>query len=147
MQQYTELTALLRTRGYRLTSARVQVTRILCDAQGYVGAYEIYNTLKQQGINVGVASVYRVLELLCQLNLVQREEFGAGGEKFRLSQKGHTHQLICSECGVAREFGNCGILPLAQDLESTSGFKIHEHWLRFFGLCPNCQHKVPGEDN
>jgi Fur family transcriptional regulator, ferric uptake regulator len=143
MQQYTKLTEQLRSHGYRLTGARVQVTRILCEAPGYLGAYHIYNALKQQGINVGVASIYRVLELLCQLNLVQREEFGSGGEKFRLSQKGHTHQLVCSECGVAKEFGNCGVNPLAKDLEISSGFKIHEHWLRFFGLCPTCQHKQP----
>ncbi len=138
---YDKLTSEMRRRGYRLTAARIQVCRVLCESAGYLGAYDIYNTLKARGVNVGVASVYRVLSLLCELSMVQREEFGAGGEKFRLSQHTHTHQLICSGCGAATEFGNCSIQILARNLENSSGFKIHDHWLRFFGLCPNCQNK------
>lgn len=136
----------LRQKGYRLTQPRSQVCRLLCDTTEFLGAYDIYAVLKKQGATVGVASVYRVLELLSQLQLVEREEFGVGGEKFRLIALGstnHTHRLVCSDCGIAEEFANCGIHSLAKSLESTSGFKIHEHWLKFFGLCPDCQHKQP----
>ncbi len=138
---YDKLTGAMRRKGFRLTSARTQVCLVLCEADGYLGAYEIYNSLKARGVNVGVASVYRALSLLCEMNLVQQEEFGAGGEKFRLAQNTHTHQLICSGCGAATEFGECSMHNLARSLENSSGFKIHAHWLRFFGLCPNCQNK------
>jgi len=137
---YIQIGKELRLQGYRLTEARIQVCRVLCNSSTFVGAYEIYNVLKEQGTKVGVASIYRVLDLLCRLEFVEREEFGAGGEKFRLNrEQDHTHQLVCSGCGAAKEFANCSIHHLAQSLENTSGFKIHNHWLRFFGLCPNCQ--------
>ncbi len=142
MLNHNTITEELRSRGYRLTTARASVARALCDANSYMGAYDIYNTLKAQGINVGVASIYRVLSLLCELNLVQREEFGAGGEKFRLVQGGHTHRLVCSGCGTAREFTNCGINSLAKSLEQSSGFTIHDHWLKFFGICPDCRGQI-----
>lgn len=138
---FQQINSELRHKGYRLTEARTQVCRVLCDSTEYMGAYDIYSTLKSQGINVGVASIYRVLDLLDGLNLLQREEFGASGEKFRLFGNRHTHQLICSGCGIAKEFANCGIHSLAESLEDSSGFKIHDHWLRLFGLCPNCQRK------
>ncbi len=135
------ITEQFRHHGYRLTEARIHVTRALCQAGTYVGAYDIYNTLQELNIHVGIASIYRVLELLCSLGLVQREEFGAGGEKFRISSNSHTHQLVCSGCGQAQEFSNCALNSMAQALERTSGFKIQDHWLRFFGLCPTCQSK------
>ncbi|HEX3015293.1 MAG TPA: Fur family transcriptional regulator [Desulfobacteria bacterium] len=139
MLNYETITQRLREHGYRLTEARSQVIRVLCNSSDYIGAYDIHNTLKSQGASIGLVSVYRVLELLCHLGLVQSEEFGAGGEKFRLNRGRHTHQIICSICGVAKEFGNCGIGDLAQDLEEASGYKIKDHWLRFFGVCPTCQ--------
>lgn len=139
MQDYAQIMDHLRTRGYRLTTARASVVRALCSADTFLGAYDIYHGLKAGDTKVSVASIYRVLSLLWELGLVRKEEFGAGGEKFRLLQAGHTHQLICSGCGIAKEFANCGIAGLATKLEGASGYKIHDHWLKFFGLCPKCQ--------
>jgi len=138
---YEELTQYIQVAGYRLTSARKQVVKVLCATNHYLGAYDIHHKLEEQGVHIGIASVYRVLELLNSLKLLQREEFGSGGERFRLinSDHNHAHQLICSKCGQTQEFEDCPLIGLAKNVESTSGFQIQEHWLRFFGLCPHCQ--------
>jgi len=139
--KYEELTQYVQAHGYRLTSARKHVLKVLSDNPQYLGAYEIHDLLEKRGIHIGVASVYRILQLLNSLNLLQREEFGSGGERFRLvaSDHIHVHQLICSKCGQTQEFQDCPIAGVAKRVESQSGFQIQEHWLRFFGLCPHCQ--------
>ena len=141
MRDNSSMLEALQGRGFRLTAARARVINVICEDNGYLGAYDIYNTLKAKNIKVGLASIYRILDLLCELGLLQREEFGSSGEKFRTIQEQHTHQLICSRCGEAKEFSNCGIAKLTSNLENSSGFKINEHWLKFFGLCPGCQIK------
>lgn len=139
--KYEELIRHVQEHGYRLTAARKHVIKVLCDNHQYLGAYEIHGFLEKQGLHIGVASVYRVLQLLNSLSLLQREEFGSAGERFRLgtSDQVHAHQLVCSKCGQMQEFADCPISGMAKKVESESGFRIHEHWLRFFGLCPHCQ--------
>lgn len=141
---YKAILELLSEKGYRLTQARKEVIRILTTNTQFLGAYDIHNLLKNENVHIGVTSIYRVLDLLKKLDLVRSEEFSAGGERFRLEtnkdQHEHSHQLICSQCGRQEEWiGECPITGLAEKLEQKSGYQIEEHWLRFFGLCPQCQ--------
>jgi len=143
---YEEVVSQLQKQGYRLTAARRHVIAALCSHPQFLGAYDIHHVLELNGIHIGVSSVYRVLELLETMALLQREEFGSGSERFRL-RAGHTHhhahQLVCSRCGRTEEFAGCPLQSWAQNLESQSGYRIQEHWLRFFGLCPHCQTNTP----
>lgn len=139
-----ELLHLLKKEGYRLTQARKQVIRILTTNKQFLGAYDIHNLLEQENIHIGVASIYRVLDLLKRLDVLRSEEFSASGEKYRLetkeTQHEHSHQVICSQCGRQDEWmGECPVASLAERLEHDSGYHIEEHWLRFFGVCPECQ--------
>lgn len=141
---YNEIIQLIQERGYRLTSARKQVIGILTTHTEFLGAYDIHYLLEQRNTHIGVASIYRVLDLLKNLGLLKSEEFGVGSVKFRLESKDahhqHSHQLICSQCGRTEEWmGECPISNIAHELEKDSGFQIDEHWLRFFGVCPLCK--------
>ena len=138
---YDEITKQIRDQGHRLTTARKEVIRILCENRNYLGAYDIHHLVENQGNHIGVASIYRILAMLESQGYLQREEFGSGGERFRLPEDNlhHAHQLICSKCGDAQEFADCPIASIAKTLESQSGYQIQEHWLRFFGLCPKCR--------
>lgn len=137
---YENITRQLQKEGLRLTTARKYVIQVLCVNENYLGAYDIHHILESQGIHIGVASIYRVLAMLDSFDLLQKEEYGSGSERFRInSPKNHAHQLICSSCGRTQEFGDCPLAPLTKNLESKSGYQIKEHWLRFFGLCPHCQ--------
>ncbi|AGA69520.1 Fe2+/Zn2+ uptake regulation protein [Desulfitobacterium dichloroeliminans LMG P-21439] len=139
-----DIIQLIQERGYRLTSARKKVIGILANHSEFLGAYDIHHLLEQENTHIGVASIYRVLDLLKSLGLLKSEEFGAGGEKYRLENKHshhhHSHQLICSQCGHTEELlGECPISHIADKLEQDSGYQIEEHWLRFFGVCPLCR--------
>lgn len=138
---YEEITDTLRSQGLRLTGARKHVVKILYQHQEYLGAYDIHHLLEAAGLHTGISSIYRVLETLQNLNLLQQEEFGQGGMRYRLREprQRHSHQLICSGCGRTEELGECPLSTWANDLEKDSGYQIHEHWLRFFGLCPACR--------
>lgn len=138
---YEEIIETLRRKGFRLTSARKHVIEVLYRHHDYVGAYDIHHLLEAEGIHTGISSVYRVLEVLQSLNLLQQEEFGQGGIRYRLqrSPQHHSHQLICSRCGRTEELGECPLSQWARRLEEDSGYAIQEHWLRFFGLCPTCK--------
>lgn len=138
---YEEIIQHIQQQGYRLTAARKHVIHALCHQTEYLGAYDIHHLLEQSDIHVGIVSIYRVLEVLNNLGLLQREEFGSGGERFRLINMSdqHAHQLICTKCGRTEALESCPISHMAQNLELKSGYRIQEHWLRFFGLCPHCQ--------
>lgn len=142
--KYDDIIQLIQEKGYRLTSARKKVIFTLTTHSEFLGAYDIHNILKQENSPIGVASIYRVLELLKSLGLLKSEEFSVGGEKFRLenpeTHHHHSHQLICSQCGRTEEWvGECPISNIAAKLEQESGYQIDEHWLRFFGVCPLCK--------
>lgn len=144
--EFEEILKNIQKEGHRLTFARKNVIRILCNHSDFLGAYDIHHLLEQEEIHIGVASIYRVLGMLKALGLIKSEEFSSGGEKFRLETKHshphHSHQLICSQCGRTEEWaGDCPIATLAQKLEVDSGYQIEEHWLRFFGVCPLCQNQ------
>ncbi len=138
---YEEITETLRQRGFRLTAARKHVIKVLDQHPEYLGAYDIHHLLEATEMHIGISSIYRVLEMLQNLNLLQQEEFGQGGIRYRLQRPSqpHAHQLICSRCGRTEELGDCPLSHWADRLEQDSGFEIQAHWLRFFGLCPACQ--------
>lgn len=138
---YEEILETLRRKGFRLTAARKYVIEVLYQHYDYLGAYDIHHLLEATGIHTGIASIYRVLEMLQNLNMLQQEEFSQGGIRYRLhrSPQHHSHQLICSRCGRTEELGECPLSHWARRLEQDSGYAIQEHWLRFFGICPDCQ--------
>lgn len=137
---------LLQQKGFRLTAARKHVIAVLSRHTDYLGAYDIYHLLEQEKIHVGLISVYRALELLRDLGLLQSEEYSPAGERYRLlgMAEPRIHRLICTRCGQTQELKDCPVQNFTGKLELESGFRIHDHWLRFFGLCPGCQTKAAG---
>ncbi|KLU67892.1 zinc-specific metallo-regulatory protein [Desulfosporosinus acididurans] len=138
---YGEILEYIQQQGYRLTSARKHIVEVLCHNSDYLGAYDIHHILEENNKHIAVVSIYRVLEMLNSIGLLEKEEFGSGGERYCLKNAAeqHGHQLICTKCGQSKELGDCPIRHLAQSIEAQSGYRIQNHWLRFFGLCPHCQ--------
>ena len=78
--------------------------------------------------------------LLSELNLVHRVHREDGCHGYLLASPGHRHVLICQDCGRAVEFpGEDDIHALIQRVEAGTGYKVQDHLLQLFGLCPNCQ--------
>lgn len=134
----------LRARRHKLTNQRRVVLEILLENPGeHLSAEDVYDRLRDKGMDVGLATVYRSLELLAELGILQRMEFGDGCSRYELGDNDplahQHHHLICLRCGKVREFPDDMLDALEREISEKSGFKIDDHKVMFFGYCKECQ--------
>ncbi len=139
-----DLETRLRARRHKLTSQRRVVLEIFLENQGeHLSAEDVYDLLRDKGMDVGLATVYRSLELLAELGILQRMEFGDGCSRYELGDNDplahQHHHLICLRCGKVREFPDDMLDDLEREISEKSGFKIDDHKVMFFGYCKECQ--------
>ena len=132
-----EHAARLQERGYRLTEPRRVIIAALRDAGRYCTATQLYERLR--GRAVGLASVYRTLELLAELGLAERRAETGGEASFLYCSPRHHHHVVCTSCGTVREIDACPDDHLAHAVERETGFQIERHTLDFYGLCATCR--------
>lgn len=130
---------LLRSNGYRLTPARRAVVRTMAASPRAITPLEVYDTARARHRALGLVSVYRTLEKLEELGLIQRVHRPEGCQAFVSASDGHQHLLICRQCGRAAFFEGDDLQPLIRSLARRTGYAIGEHWLQLFGLCKDCQ--------
>jgi len=128
----------LKASGYRLTSPRRAVVETLANSQRALNATEIYDLAQKQYPSLGLVSVYRTLEKLEELKLIQRVHHPESCQAFIAGFTGHQHLLICQKCGRTEFFEGDDLNPLIERVTLNSGYKIQEHWLQLFGLCSEC---------
>jgi Fur family transcriptional regulator, ferric uptake regulator len=133
----------LKSSGYRLTSPRRAVIDALASTQQALNATEIYDLARKQYPSLGLVSVYRTLEKLEELELIQRVHHPDGCQAFIAGFTGHQHLLICQSCGRTQFFEGDDLEPLFERVALQSGYQISEHWLQLFGFCVDCQHSKP----
>lgn len=133
------LRAGLRQNHRKLTRARQVVLDILTRAQRHLTPAEIYRQAKTRHSQLGLTTVYRTLDLLVDLGYVQRVHALDGCQSYAPSIHAHSHQLVCSQCGRAEEFGDCDLEMLIRALQRKTGFQINAHMLELVGRCPACQ--------
>lgn len=129
----------LHSNGYRLTSSRRAVIEVLARADQSMTAADLYKNGKVSHKRLGLVSVYRTLEKLEELGLVQRVHRPDGCHAYISAFEGHQHLLLCESCGRVEVFRGDDLKDFSRRLEGESGFEIHAHWLQFFGLCSQCR--------
>ncbi len=130
----------LQGHGCRLTDARRAVMSILASSKTALTPQEIYDLARDNDLSLGIASVYRTLEILANLNLIQQIHQPGGCQAYWPTLVGHEHFMICKECGRMEIFeGTDDLNELFQKVEEKSGYQIQEHWLQLFGVCEQCQ--------
>lgn len=134
--------------GYRITSGRKAVLDFLSEYHGHLSAEDIYNKVHEYYPAIGLASVYRTLQMLVNVGLVFKFDFGDGRARFEVvecpSGPNHHHHLICTNCG--RIINHSDFLEeelsflkkVEEGLMKKYGFKITNHDLHFHGLCNHC---------
>lgn len=126
----------IRKAGLKVTLPRVKILEILADGTGrHMSAEDIYKRLIEQGEEIGLATVYRVLTQFEQAQLVTRHHFEGGTSVFELNQGEHHDHIVCMDCGRVEEFMDCGIEARQLDVASRLGFEIAEHNLILYGRC------------
>jgi len=135
--------------GYRLTLPRQVILNVLDQTTKHLSAEEIYHQVRKVHSPVGIATVYRTLELLGQLKLVHKFDFGDGRSRYELSKetkkKAHHHHLVCVECQKVVDYTDfideeVELLSRTEKrLSRKYNFKILEHVIQFYGLCNQCR--------
>ena len=133
--------AQLEAKGYRLTAPRRAVVEIVALSQHVLTPFDIFEQAKPNHSKLGLVTVYRTLEKLEELDLVQRVHQPSGCQGFVAAFRGHQHLLICQICGRVEMFSGDfeKMETLIEEVEKDSGFSIEEHWLQLFGVCSKCQ--------
>jgi Fur family ferric uptake transcriptional regulator len=121
--------------GYRSGGARRQVIELLAAEKCALTALEMDRRLA-----AGRASIYRTLEQLEQLGLVQRIDVGGDAAGYeRLDPSGHHHHLVCRECGLLAPFADSGLERAITTISRTADFEVDSHDVVLRGRCPRCQ--------
>jgi Fur family ferric uptake transcriptional regulator len=126
--------------GCRITAPRRAVVQVLQEASAPLLPQEIMEQARHIHRKLGLVTVYRTLVLLTECNLVRRVHREDGCHGYVLASPGHRHHIICQRCGGAVEFpGKSDIHALIERVEAATGYRVNDHLLQLFGLCPDCQ--------
>jgi Fur family ferric uptake transcriptional regulator len=132
----------LKKAGLKVTLPRMKILELLESSETrHQSAEDIYRTLLDQGEEIGLATVYRVLTQFEAAGLVNRHHFEGGQAVFELNEGGHHDHLVCVKCGKVVEFMDPVIEERQRDIARENGFEITEHSLILYGHCddPNCR--------
>jgi Fur family ferric uptake transcriptional regulator len=139
--EWTESTLeALRDDGRRNGSARRAVVELLGRQDCCLTAQQIFDELRAEGRRVGIASVYRVLDLLTDKGLLQRVELGEGTARYEPAHAGgeHHHHLVCADCGKVEAFEDDELERALHRVESRTGYSVAGHDVVLRGLCRDC---------
>lgn len=130
----------LRTLGLKVTQPRLHVLRVLENAtNSHMSAEAIYQQLKQDQVEISLATVYRVLTQFEQAGLVIRHHFSGDYSVFELDQGDHHDHLVCVKCGRVQEFCDFMIEERQRQVAESAGFAVIDHSHTIYGVCSNCQ--------
>ncbi len=138
----------LQAQQYKLTPQREATVRVLLEnEQDHLSAEDVFMLVKMKYPDIGLATVYRTLELLSDLHVVEKMNFGDGVARYDLrneNNRHHHHHLICVQCQSVEEIMEDWLGPLEDRLEREYNFTVLDHRLDFHGVCRKC--KVQDED-
>ncbi len=138
-----QLKTMLKEKGYKLTPQRRAVLNIIMENQGqHLNTEEIYDLVKTQCPDIGLATVYRTLQILDEMGLILKINLDDGCSRYEFNNNKDDHQhhhLICTSCGAIIEVGEDLLGPLEEQIEEKYDFSITDHKVKFFGLCSKCR--------
>ncbi len=139
----SDIAAQFAARQYKLTSQREAIVRVLLENETeHLTVEDIYLKMKPDHPNLGMATIYRTLDLLSELHIVEKMNFGDGPARYDLrgGGQGHMHHhLICEDCGELTEIKEDWLAELEARLEREYGFLVTDHRLDFKGRFKTCE--------
>ncbi len=140
-----ELTDKLRRKARKVTGPRESILAVLRAQAHPISVKELFAGLPKKDCDL--ATVYRSLHLLEEMQMVKRYDLGDGIARFELlaeGDDGHHHHLVCTQCSGVVELEECFIRELEEQIAARNGFKSVTHSLEFYGICPRCQDRRDG---
>ena len=143
--QIEKLKEELKLKGYKLTPQRRAIVNIVIQNKGsHLTAEELYDLVKDECPEIGLATVYRTIQLLEDIGIVCKFNLDDGCNRYELVDEDEIHQhhhLICRECGKVIEVEEDLLDSIEKNVEKQYKFKIENHSLKFVGICHECLEK------
>jgi Fur family ferric uptake transcriptional regulator len=138
----------LKVSGLKATAPRLKILEIFqkrsseVEMARHLSAEDVYRALVAEHVDVGLATVYRVLTQFEQAGLLVRRHFEAGRAVFELNEGSHHDHLVCLTCGRVEEFVDAEIEARQKAVAAERGFELQDHALALYGVCkkPNCSY-------
>lgn len=141
----TQFKERLKEKGCKLTLQRRSVLDVLIDhCNEHLSTEEIYGKVKEKYPEIGLATVYRTIQLFEEMGIVDRLNLDDGCSRFELASEDcvhHHHHLVCEVCNSVFEVENDLLEEIEKEVEQKYKFKIHDHNLMFYGVCEECAKK------
>lgn len=127
----------------RASKNRDFVISILRKENVPVSVENIYCKVKDKNKSVSLSTIYRIIDKLCELNIVQKTATDNNKTLYELVQNGHKHYAICTNCKKMIPLDNCPIHELEKNISDNTGFCITGHKYEIYGICKDCHGKNP----
>jgi Fur family ferric uptake transcriptional regulator len=126
--------------GKKVTQERIEIAKAFLSTEGHVTADELLQKLQQSGVDVGRATLYRTLAVLCEAGLAVKRQFDEGTARYErlYGHKRHDH-LVCTRCGKIIEFESPLIERVQQEVFLEHDFLAHSRRVELYGLCKECR--------
>lgn len=137
----------LKASGLKATLPRLKILQIFQNSSvRHLTAEDVYKVLLADNMDVGLATVYRVLTQFEQAGILSRNHFETGKAIFELNEGSHHDHLVCLDCGRVEEFFDDEIEKRQKKIAESRGFQLAEHALALYGHCTKtaCPHRRPG---
>jgi len=134
----------LKSSGLKATLPRLKILEVFQNSeQRHMTAEDVFKVLLNEGSDVGLATVYRVLMQFEQAGILSRNHFETGKAIFELNEGKHHDHLVCLDCGRVEEFFDAEIEKRQQSIAASRGFELQDHALSLYGYCTkkNCPHR------
>ena len=134
----------LKTIGLKATAPRLSILKLFETSKvRHLAAEDVYRMLINEGLDVGLATVYRVLTQFEQAGILTRHHFESGKAVYEMDRGSHHDHLVCMQCGRLEEFYDPEIEKRQTRVAKDRGFAIHDHALYLYADCtkPDCPHK------
>jgi Fur family ferric uptake transcriptional regulator len=125
--------------GYRLTSPRRALAQLIETRRGHFTADDLLEESRRRRLGVTRATVFRSLDALAGLGLVERLDLPSGEHAFVACEPEHHHHVVCSSCGRSTPVADAGLERFAEAIGRSTGYRVETHRVELFGLCPECQ--------
>jgi Fur family peroxide stress response transcriptional regulator len=127
----------LRSKGYKATPQRIAICRIALNSRAHPSAQQVYDEVKKIHPTVSLATVYKTLEVLKDLELVQEINFSKGQARFDSYMSPHIN-LICLKCGTITDLDNVAVKEIARKVAAVTKFKPTGQRVDVYGICQKC---------
>ena len=132
----------LKDSGLKATLPRRKILELFESSQvRHLSAEDVYKALIAEGIDIGLATVYRVLTQFEHAGLLSRQHFETGKAVFELNEGRHHDHLVCLQCGRVEEFYDAEIERRQQMIAKDKGWILQDHAMSLYGLCGDCVSK------